>query len=458
MMNHDSEPKSLIDFHRERFRPSADLISSEAVDELRFVLEKPGTKRTNEDLHQADGVAILLKFFQNLKNRSQRLSILRVATFRRFEENTVVFSQGELGDFFYIILRGKAAVIKNEAYYEREVQVATLFSGMGFGELALHSDSGLRSATIATLTDCEFLVVDRAGYQSVVREWAVEKLEMRARFLKTVYFFSHWSRPKLENLAKLLINKCFPPGAVIVREGTFAEEMFLIKKGEVKLIKLANLRGQRLMLDIGVLGAGDYFGEVAMMAEKPRACSVVAVGNVEVLLVNRYDFEEHVSTDARAVASINIFAKEHYKSEAALLKTFQRCYLWQTYKLGMVENIVGPERAQARHVEGTKPPARSSLNRNVRRSPRQSRMKRERAAARVSVNPPGVTNSQDDNNILAQRNLPIAELNKRRLGCALVRTSSMRSAVGGSQQHVSRGAVEQRLCVGNLPRLPSVGG
>ncbi len=95
----------------------------------------------------------------------------------------------------------------------------------------------------------------------------------------------------------MLITKPYAPGAVIVTEGTFADEMYIIQKGECKLIKQSRLRGQRLMLDIGVLGASDFFGEWGMQdAEpKPRACSVVAVGNVELLVLTRYDFEEHVS-------------------------------------------------------------------------------------------------------------------------------------------------------------------
>jgi len=74
----------------------------------------------------------------------------------------LVFRAGDPADCLYIILSGRVKVFLQDSR-EREIVMKTLGSGEFFGELGL-LDGGNRSASIATMTACEFFVLDRQPF------------------------------------------------------------------------------------------------------------------------------------------------------------------------------------------------------------------------------------------------------------------------------------------------------
>ena len=75
----------------------------------------------------------------------------------------------------------------------------------------------------------------------------------------------------------------------IVREGSNGTALYIILSGEGRVER----GGERL----GVLKAGDFFGELALIEEEPRSASVVAATATECLLFPAWEFtallEEH---------------------------------------------------------------------------------------------------------------------------------------------------------------------
>ncbi|MGZ3424260.1 MAG: cyclic nucleotide-binding domain-containing protein [Polyangiales bacterium] len=59
-----------------------------------------------------------------------------------------------------------------------------------------------------------------------------------------------------------------PPGETIVHEGAHDRALYLVVEGEGRL--------RRADLDLGVIGPGDHFGELGLVAGRPRAASVIA--------------------------------------------------------------------------------------------------------------------------------------------------------------------------------------
>ncbi len=86
----------------------------------------------------------------------------------RVEEGRTVIREGETTvEKFYIIARGKVAVLKRQPDGS-EVQVATLQDGDHFGEVALLKDTP-RNATIRTLTPCIFLTLQRRPFNELIQ-------------------------------------------------------------------------------------------------------------------------------------------------------------------------------------------------------------------------------------------------------------------------------------------------
>jgi CRP-like cAMP-binding protein len=78
----------------------------------------------------------------------------------------------------------------------------------------------------------------------------------------------------------------YEAGEVIVRENDFGETAYIIGQGRVEVSK--QLDGRNVHL--AYLGAGETFGEMSMIDEKPRSATVTAVTETVVSVIRRDDF------------------------------------------------------------------------------------------------------------------------------------------------------------------------
>jgi CRP-like cAMP-binding protein len=65
------------------------------------------------------------------------------------------------------------------------------------------------------------------------------------------------------------------------------EELFIIQKGKIKITKIVD--NNEVLL--AVLKAGDIFGEMAILENKPRSASAISFGESELLVVSKDNFE-----------------------------------------------------------------------------------------------------------------------------------------------------------------------
>lgn len=84
--------------------------------------------------------------------------------FERLDADRVVFEEGDEGDKFYILARGRVEVITRQGK-----QLAVLTDGDFFGEIALIDDV-LRNATVRTLVRCSFLTLTHAQFDKLLKE------------------------------------------------------------------------------------------------------------------------------------------------------------------------------------------------------------------------------------------------------------------------------------------------
>lgn len=76
----------------------------------------------------------------------------------------------------------------------------------------------------------------------------------------------------------------FEPGQMIVNEGDVGRAMFIIRSGEVEVIRKQDDGGQE---QVALLGPGDHFGEVAVLNNVRRTASVRARSAVELLRIGQ---------------------------------------------------------------------------------------------------------------------------------------------------------------------------
>lgn len=110
-------------------------------------------------------------------NEEQIAEIASWFTSEYFPEEEVVFSEGDLGDNFYIIQQGRVGVTRVVAREKEET--AILEQGDFFGEEALLFDEP-RSATVKAVTPVTLLRMDREQFNRLLREFP----EVRANLFR----------------------------------------------------------------------------------------------------------------------------------------------------------------------------------------------------------------------------------------------------------------------------------
>ena len=81
----------------------------------------------------------------------------------------VVIKQGDEGDFFYVITRGKCVVTRETPLNREGIRLAELGVGESFGEEALVS-SARRNATVAMQTDGSLMRLAKADFEELLNE------------------------------------------------------------------------------------------------------------------------------------------------------------------------------------------------------------------------------------------------------------------------------------------------
>lgn len=112
-------------------------------------------------------------------------------------------------------------------------------------------------------------------------------------FLATVALFNGLDRTELERFAEVTREKSYPKGSVILFEDDPGDSLFVVRDGRVKVVLIGE-DGREVIL--GVLGPGEYFGELSLIDDRPRSAHVIAMEDSNLLVLRREDFRRRVES------------------------------------------------------------------------------------------------------------------------------------------------------------------
>ena len=104
--------------------------------------------------------------------------------------------------------------------------------------------------------------------------------------LRAVPLFADLSTRDLKRLAASMNEKSYGPGEVVVSQGTGGVGFFVILDGHARVMQDGEQRG--------VLGPGDYFGEMALIDGDDRAASIQAEGELRCAAMTMWNFRPFV--------------------------------------------------------------------------------------------------------------------------------------------------------------------
>jgi HEAT repeat protein len=136
------------------------------------------------------------------------------------------------------------------------------------------------------IRDCALFAAHTLG-EMKMENIATLSLMERILFFKQVPLFADLSPTDLKQLAAIAQEESFSDGVMIAQEGEPGDVMFIIMSGEVRVI--AERDGTNV--ELAVRKAGEYVGEMALISKEPRIASLLAVGDVRTLCIDRKSFE-----------------------------------------------------------------------------------------------------------------------------------------------------------------------
>ncbi|KAL4810401.1 camp-dependent protein kinase regulatory subunit [Aspergillus unguis] len=202
-----------------------------------------------------------------------------------------VISQGDAGDFFYIVEDGHFDVYINPSGSVQPGsdgmgnKISTIGPGGSFGELALMYNAP-RAATIVSVDSKSTLwALDRITFRRILMDSAFQRRRMYEAFLEEVPLLSSLKPYERAKIADALDTIKYSPGSSIITEGDPGDAFFLLESGEAD----AYMNG--VDRPVKSYKRGDYFGELALLDDKPRAASVRARTEVKVARLGRDGFK-----------------------------------------------------------------------------------------------------------------------------------------------------------------------
>jgi len=105
-----------------------------------------------------------------------------------------------------------------------------------------------------------------------------------AKFLRGVPLFEDLGVRDIGYLIQSLFKKTYAQGEALFEEGDIGRALFIIETGSVELVKRGPDGKPQLL---AITGAGDFFGEMALIEELPRSASAIASIDTTVYLLYR---------------------------------------------------------------------------------------------------------------------------------------------------------------------------
>ena len=93
-----------------------------------------------------------------------------------YKKGDVIFQQGDLGDFYYLVRQGRCSLSRKASDRAKEIILLELGENETFGEDSLLSGEP-RSMTITAVTDMVLSRIDKQRFNSLIKEPALEYID-----------------------------------------------------------------------------------------------------------------------------------------------------------------------------------------------------------------------------------------------------------------------------------------
>lgn len=265
----------------------------------------PSYPKTPQERKFLEGTIKNSFIFMDLSS-SERNVLLDALQPETVAQNTVIITQGDTGDYFYIVQSGNVDYYLSDKPIEDPdaeggtqlrvpddygKNVGTCGMGGSFGELALLYDCPRAVSCIASSPVVNLWKVDQKTFRRTVTRHAQKESSELKGLIRKITLFKDLDETTVSRFIHSMTTVFWKKGDRIVQKGEEGTVFYIIKEGNVKCHDIG--LGGSTFEDL-VLGPGNWFGERALLTGEPRAANVTALTPVTTLAMDRTSFEESI--------------------------------------------------------------------------------------------------------------------------------------------------------------------
>ena len=219
-------------------------------------LSIPCHMRSNLDLVPIIDFVQGLKIFSSFSSHPETVFLIASKLeLQDFYNGSYIFQEGAPGHHFYIILEGEISIVKKKRLAELSSETVVLVKlgcGQYFGENALQSKEGVRTASALATKKTRLLVLHADDYQNILAGFKeVIREQVRKTLSSSTCILRFMKAAILDQLSTFVIVRNYPMNHEIVSHGSRMSSLYLIKSGIVKVIKAIPKEGMQGALQAG---------------------------------------------------------------------------------------------------------------------------------------------------------------------------------------------------------------
>uniref|UniRef100_A0A672ZAD0 cAMP-dependent protein kinase type II regulatory subunit n=1 Tax=Sphaeramia orbicularis TaxID=375764 RepID=A0A672ZAD0_9TELE len=232
--------------------------------------------KTDEQRQRLQEACRDILLFKNLD--PEEMSQVLDAMFEKFcTEGEHIIDQDDDGDNFYVIESGMFNIFVK---VDGNDKLVGCYDNRGsFGELALMYNTP-RAATIIATSPGALWCLDRLTFRRIIVKNNAKKRKMYEAFIETLPLLTSLELSERMKVVDVLSTKVFSDAQQIIAQGDLADSFYIVEVDQ-----------EEEEVDIATCSRGQYFGELALVTNKPRAASAYAVGSVKCLVMDIKAFE-----------------------------------------------------------------------------------------------------------------------------------------------------------------------
>jgi len=119
--------------------------------------------------------------------------------------------------------------------------------------------------------------------------------------LTTIPLFSNMQHENLQMLSSQIQLHKYKKNSIIITEGERSDSLYIVNQGKIK-IYISDEEGKEILLR--VLGPGEYFGELAVLDQKPRSASAITLCDSNLSVITSKDFKQCLQNNPEVAVNL----------------------------------------------------------------------------------------------------------------------------------------------------------